>query len=101
MSKELSDLVRSLVCCAGQPRVLCSLCVTQAERGDHVALELWLRNNVHSNLDGIAHGTCATHWPTVAFMSLLHAHVLMCGRSGPLATWRIGQTQYVACVCDH
>ena len=28
----------------------------------------------------------------------LHTRVLMCGRSGPLATWRIGQTQYVACV---
>ena len=70
MSQELSDLVRSLVCCAGQPRVLCSLCVIQAARGDHVALELWLQNNVHSNLDGIAHGTCATQWATVAFMSV-------------------------------
>ena len=69
MSQELSDLVRLCVAQA-QPRVLCSLCVTQAARGDRVALELWLQNNVHSNLDGIAHGTCATQWATVAFMSV-------------------------------
>ena len=67
MSKEIFDLVR-LCAAQAQPRVLCS--VTQAERGNHVALQRWLQNNVHTNLDGIADGTSVTHWPTVAFMSV-------------------------------